>query len=495
MCDHTFTGSEFYDRAYADGKCDTNFLLEHMNHKCIYQECPVLREDEGYAKCDPLTWGAMNGYMDVIQFIGSNCKDNDQAKYNLALYCAIPLGHLDVVKYMHELGADLTANENYAIRTAGFCSHTKIIKYLHRAGADINLDNNYIVYIAAAKNNIALMKYLIQNKINLNLECISVAWISAQRGHLEMIKFYHENGIPITRALVPAVECNFIEIVKYIRENDPNLMVDKHVIGSAVSESNFEMFRYLHNNGYNTSECNINAMCVAAAKGNLEIIRYLHMRGVSILCRKNYPIRWASRNGHLEAVKFFKEKGAIISAQRNYAARHAAWGGHLEVLKYLHQNNADITAVNNFAIKVAIERKFLDIIKYFHDVGVDLTDPSFISKAVGEEDEVCLEIVTYLVVECGADVTVNNNETIRKVCKGECVKTAQYLIACGADITAKNNEAIYNAVDHNAIKMVEYLLSLNVYPTEMIRSIESHMDEIQNMLNTYTYFVMTKSAC
>jgi ankyrin repeat protein len=221
------------------------------------------------------------------------------------------------------------------------------------------------------------------------------------------------------------------------------------------------------------------------------------MRGVSILCRKNYPIRWAARNGHLEAVKFFKEKGAVISAQRNYAIRHAAWGGHVEVVKYLHQNNADITAVNNFAIKVAIEYKYLDIIKYLHDVGVDLTDPSFISKAAGkeeEEDEECLEIITYLVVECGADVTVNNNETIRKVCEGECVKTAKYLIACGADITAKNNEAIHNAVDRSAIKMVEFLLSLNVYPTEMIRSIESYMDKIRNMLNTYTYFVMTKSA-
>ena len=46
-------------------------------------------------------------------------------------------GHLDVVKYLHSNGADITADNNYAIGLASENGHLEVVKYLHENGADI----------------------------------------------------------------------------------------------------------------------------------------------------------------------------------------------------------------------------------------------------------------------------------------------------------------------------------------------------------------------
>ena len=62
-------------------------------------------------------------------------------------------GHLDIVKYLHQAGADInimTQNGDTALMLAAYCrgsfltskENEDIVKYLHQAGADINITNN-----------------------------------------------------------------------------------------------------------------------------------------------------------------------------------------------------------------------------------------------------------------------------------------------------------------------------------------------------------------
>jgi ankyrin repeat protein len=46
-------------------------------------------------------------------------------------------GHLDVVKYLVSQGADITADDNYAVRWASFYGHLEVVKYLVSQGAKL----------------------------------------------------------------------------------------------------------------------------------------------------------------------------------------------------------------------------------------------------------------------------------------------------------------------------------------------------------------------
>jgi ankyrin repeat protein len=54
-------------------------------------------------------------------------------------------GNLEVVKYLVSQGADITADDNHALRWASAYGHLKVVKYLVSQGADVHADDNYAV--------------------------------------------------------------------------------------------------------------------------------------------------------------------------------------------------------------------------------------------------------------------------------------------------------------------------------------------------------------
>ena len=53
---------------------------------------------------------------------------------NCAIKWASESGHLEVVKYLHTNGADITAENNRAIILANKNGHVKVVKYLYNHG-------------------------------------------------------------------------------------------------------------------------------------------------------------------------------------------------------------------------------------------------------------------------------------------------------------------------------------------------------------------------
>ena len=72
-------------------------------------------------------------------------------------------GHLDVVKYLHEYGANITAANNEAVREASSNGHLDVVKYLHKHGADITARNNYAVLWASRMGHVDVVKYLYEH--------------------------------------------------------------------------------------------------------------------------------------------------------------------------------------------------------------------------------------------------------------------------------------------------------------------------------------------
>jgi len=69
-------------------------------------------------------------------------------------------GHLETVKYLVSLGADIHANNDEAIQQASRYGHLKIVKYLIKQGANIHADS-YAIKEALHNGYDEVVQYLI----------------------------------------------------------------------------------------------------------------------------------------------------------------------------------------------------------------------------------------------------------------------------------------------------------------------------------------------
>jgi hypothetical protein len=74
---------------------------------------------------------------------------------NASLY-----GHLAVVKLLLESGAEVHAQNNYAIRWASFNDHLDVVKLLVESGAEVHAQNNYAIRCASFNGNLDVVKLL-----------------------------------------------------------------------------------------------------------------------------------------------------------------------------------------------------------------------------------------------------------------------------------------------------------------------------------------------
>ena len=66
-------------------------------------------------------------------------------EHNLAVICASGNGHLEMVKYLVSLGADIGSDDNQSVKCASRNGHLEIVKYLVSLGADIRSENDISV--------------------------------------------------------------------------------------------------------------------------------------------------------------------------------------------------------------------------------------------------------------------------------------------------------------------------------------------------------------
>ena len=57
--------------------------------------------------------------------------------------------HLDLVKYLVSLGADIRVDDNYAIKCASAKGYLDLVKFLVSVGADIHADNDFPIQWAS----------------------------------------------------------------------------------------------------------------------------------------------------------------------------------------------------------------------------------------------------------------------------------------------------------------------------------------------------------
>lgn len=123
--------------------------------------------------------------------------DNKFRTHKLEIKKIMKFSEAETWMYLYENGADITADDNYAIRIAAYDGYLEVVKYLHQNGADITAVNNYAIRLAAKNGHLDVVKYLHQNGADIAAVNNFAIRLAAENSHLDVVKYLYQNGADI----------------------------------------------------------------------------------------------------------------------------------------------------------------------------------------------------------------------------------------------------------------------------------------------------------
>ncbi len=106
-----------------------------------------------------LRWASERDHLDVVRYLVEHGA-NIHARNDLALIWASQEVHLEVVKYLIEQGANIHAVDDLALREASYNGHLEVVKYLTENGADVHALNDEALMWARKNGHLEVVKYL-----------------------------------------------------------------------------------------------------------------------------------------------------------------------------------------------------------------------------------------------------------------------------------------------------------------------------------------------
>mgnify|MGYP001202680553 CR=1 FL=1 len=97
--------------------------------------------------------------VEVMKYLIDNGADI-HANDDYALSCSANNGHLEVVKYLIEQGADVHAYNDAALRSSAYNGHFEVVKYLIENGADVQVAIKHLKIVEDYDTVSVLEKFL-----------------------------------------------------------------------------------------------------------------------------------------------------------------------------------------------------------------------------------------------------------------------------------------------------------------------------------------------
>ena len=204
---------------------------------------------------------------------------------NSALNRAVLTENFVKVKELVCQGADIQANNNFALQLAAQNDNIDILTFLIDNGADIHAENNLALMLAVKKGNIKIVKSLVNYGINIHAED---AFISAVlHEHLELVKFFVRKGADIhvndNRSLLYSMYNKDSKIFNYLISLGailPQSVSKEFMLESSAKRGNVDAVKYLVSHGANIHIDNDSVLRHAACEK--EVIDYLISQGADI---------------------------------------------------------------------------------------------------------------------------------------------------------------------------------------------------------------------
>lgn len=134
------------------------------------------------------------------------------------LRCAAENGHLEIVKLLLEAGADVHAEDNYALRWAATNGHTEIVRLLLEAGADVHAQNKFALKWTAYKGHTEVVRLLLEAGADVHAgDNFALKW-AARNGHTEVVELLLAAGADLERSINWAHKNNKVNLKKKLKD-------------------------------------------------------------------------------------------------------------------------------------------------------------------------------------------------------------------------------------------------------------------------------------
>ncbi|KAG5844228.1 hypothetical protein ANANG_G00160140 [Anguilla anguilla] len=272
-------------------------------------------EDHNENGHTPLMEAASAGHVEVARVLleygaGINTHSNEFKESALTLACY--KGHLDMVRFLLEAGADQehkTDEMHTALMEACMDGHVEVARLLLDSGAQVNMPADSFespLTLAACGGHVELAALLIERGANLeevNDEGYTPLMEAAREGHEEMV------------ALLLAQGANINAQTEETQETALTLAC----CGGFLEEGHLELVKYLLAAGANvhaTTATGDTALTYACENGHTDVADVLLQTGANLEHESEggrTPLMKAARAGHLCTVQFLISKGANVN--------------------------------------------------------------------------------------------------------------------------------------------------------------------------------------
>ncbi|TYZ69250.1 hypothetical protein PybrP1_000758 [[Pythium] brassicae (nom. inval.)] len=246
---------------------------------------------------------------------------------------AVKLGHLDVVRWLHE-----------CIIQRSQVPRSK---------------RSPILLSAILNGHIDVARFLVDNDYQL-VEGINVSY-SQRCIDLKMLTWLQSRGLTdgSTGWTDKAAEAGRLDVLQWLDANMPDDRGTTRAMDEAACNGHFEVVKWLHAN--RQEGCTSRAIDKAALGGHLDVVKWLHenrQEGCTTGAMDN-----AAANNHLDVVKWLHEnrqEGCTTSAMDG-----AATYDHLDVVQWLHKNRQEGCTTD--AMDGAAANGYLRVVKWLHE--------------------------------------------------------------------------------------------------------------------------------
>jgi len=275
---------------------------------------------------------ASKGNLETMKYLTRDRRiGNDFGR--LSIIYAIQGKNMEMVKYIQTIYEGLARNTEVFGYACGRGT-IKIIQYLLSQGADVCMGNNIGIWFATKENNLEVVKYLHSLGADFtddgDVRRGRAVDIAVKIGRLEVLKYFHENGLDINsigeQSMQIACVFGHIEILEYIRSFGVTLNLTDELVRNVFLSGEIASLEYIHSLGANINidmYADCVGFCYCIVGDHMKKIEYIISCGFDTDKINEHALMCVIKNNRIEVAEYFNKVLGVRISAGNYETLRA----------------------------------------------------------------------------------------------------------------------------------------------------------------------------